>query len=279
VQRTSSELPAELLLLSFGFLHVRDLLRVCRVAWEWRRAAKHAKPQTTWLKLSPREFLAAVSYLAADQVERLDLDLDPWTTTTSGTIVTDYLLLAREEEVAAGLRSCVALKYLEVRHGNVSRNSFFVWRNVELAALESLTLTNVSLVRGSFKDLPRLRTLHLHSCKSGGLVLPSSLDELTVVNDQELELRDLVRECGKVVHLSLATSRLRGKLRIDHCTSLLVCRQSQRLQQLTVRSCWLEPEALLDLARECKVACPSLQRVCLAAERKGQIANQILLKD
>lgn len=210
------------------------------------------------------------------------MDLDPWTTATRSTIVTDYLRLVHEEEVASGLRRCVALKCLEVRHGSVSRAYFFVWRNVELAALESLTLTKVSLVRGSFKGLPRLRTLHLHLCKSGGLVLPSSLDELSVVKDQELELGDLVRECGKVVRLSLVTSLvscLRGRLRIDRHALLLLCRRGQRLQELTVQSCWCHPDELLDLARECKVACPSLRRVCLATEHKGQIANQILLQD
>jgi hypothetical protein len=277
-QRTSSELPADALSVVFGFFGFHDLFGAGQVSREWRTAAKCSN-LSTWPRLSPRQFIATVACLGPDQVQQLDLDLDHCLETrTSGRLVNKQRW-ALWEGVEAGLRRCLALKQLEVCHGPVCIVKARIWRAIDLSALKSLTtltLTNVLLGVYSLKDIPTLRVLRLISCKTSDWSLPRTLRELHVIQDQELSFDGLVNACASVEHLSVV-SDVYDHLKLDHDALLTLCRRSQRLQSLTVKSWWLwrASDELLELARDCKSACPSLQRVSLCTHSEGQILNQV----
>jgi hypothetical protein len=233
---------------------------------------------STWPKLSPREFLAAVGCLGTEQVQQIDLDLDPCVTTPSGQSV-DYRLVAPRDDIEAGLRRCLALRCLEVRRGSVSRSSGFLWSNFHFAWLSNLTLTGVSLMYGSLQGLPNLRVLHLFSCTTGDLALPLDLRELHVIRDQKIPLGELLHVCASVESMSVV-SYLCDRLQLDHRALLTLCRRSQALRSLTVQSAWLPraSDELRSLMWECTVACPSLQTMHLRTESSGNILNQVVLQ-
>jgi hypothetical protein len=253
----------------FGFFGFHDLFSIGKVSRECQHAARQAK-LTVWPRLCPREFLAALNCLGPGQVQRLDLMLNhrphaPW------------------EDVKAGLGQFATLRRLEIFWRPDGRDGRFVWKNVDLAALTVLTLTNVSVAHFALEGLPSLVALRLRACRSKVFLMPPGLRELHVIRDETLELDELMFICASLsasLEILHVVSYLHDHLRLDPRALLQVCRRSKQLRILTAQSfCFpRDTQELRDLARDCKSACPTLHQVCLLTESNGHILNQVDVK-